>query len=235
MSDMFYNLIRSVGRPVFWLSSSPTVLHADRLKATAGAMILAPNHLSPYDVPCLMASTPRKLDFVSVAEFFRNPLSGWFLRSMNAFPLDRGRRDAAATRKILERLERGRTVAMFPEGQIRTAESSALTGGAFKGSVTRLARLADVPIMPCVVLATGAFARPSAWLPLRRTRYGVNFGEPLRVSRAGDEEIACAEATILLKRAYDEGYAELCAASGLTVADSPWRRPRTVTETVSGE
>jgi 1-acyl-sn-glycerol-3-phosphate acyltransferase len=229
MSDIFYNLIRSTGRPVFWLSSSPTVLHADRLKRL-GAMILAPNHLSPYDVPCLMASTQRKLDFVSVVEFFRNPLSAWFLRSMNAFPLDRGRRDATATRKILERLARGRTIAMFPEGQIRTAESSVLSGGAFKASVTRLARLANVPIVPCVVLATGAFARPGAWLPLRRTRYGVNFGQPLHVSPDGDEETACAEAATLLKRAYDEGYAELRAASGLSIADAPWRAPRVATE-----
>jgi 1-acyl-sn-glycerol-3-phosphate acyltransferase len=234
MSDMFYNLIRFIGRPVFWLSSSPTVLHADRLNGR-GAMILAPNHLSPYDVPCLMASTPRKLDFVSVVEFFRNPLSAWFLKGMNAFPLDRGRRDPAATRKILERLERGRTVAMFPEGQIRTAESSLLAGGAFKASVTRLARLANVPIVPCVVLATGAFAKPQAWLPLRRTRYGVNFGEPLHVSRDGDEEEACAQAAAQLKRAYDEVYAELRAASGLTVTNSPWRKPRGSTIVGSGK
>jgi 1-acyl-sn-glycerol-3-phosphate acyltransferase len=222
MSDIFYNVVRLIGRPAFYLSSSPTVLHADRVR-TPGPMILAPNHLSPYDVPCLMASTRRKLDFVSVVEFFRNPVSAWFLRSMNAFPLDRGRRDAGATRKILERLERGRTVAMFPEGQIRTAETSLLAGGAFKASVVRLARLANVPILPCVVLATGAFARPKAWLPFRRTRYAINFGELLHVERGGDEESDCAEATQRLRRAYDEGYAELRAASGLSVADSPWR------------
>jgi ABC-type phosphate transport system auxiliary subunit len=28
---------------------------------------------------------------------------------------------------------------------------------------------------------TGNFARPGAWLPLRRTRYGVAFGEPLSI------------------------------------------------------
>jgi 1-acyl-sn-glycerol-3-phosphate acyltransferase len=225
MSDVFYNVIRFVGRPVFWLSSSPKVLHADRLNVP-GPMIIAPNHLSPYDVPCLMASTRRKLDFVSVVEFFRNPLLAWFLRSMNAFPLDRARRDSAATRQIMERLERGRKVVMFPEGQIRTADTSLLSGGAFKESVIRLARLANVPIVPCVVLATGAFATPKAWLPLRRTRYAVHFCEMLRVGRSDDEESDCAEATQRLKRAYDEGYAELRAASGLNVADSPWRNRR---------
>jgi 1-acyl-sn-glycerol-3-phosphate acyltransferase len=222
MSDVLYNVIRFVGRPAFYLASSPTVLHADRLNEP-GPMIVAPNHLSPYDVPCLMASTRRKLDFVSVVEFFRNPVVGWFLRSMNAFPLDRGRRDSAATRKILERLERGRVVAMFPEGQIRAADTSLLAGGAFKASVVRLARLANVPILPCVILATGAFARPKAWLPFRRTRYAIHFCELLRVERSDDEESDCARAAERLKHAYDEGYAELQAASGLSVADSPWR------------
>lgn len=222
MSDVFYHVIRFIGRPVFWLSSSPTVLHADRLNEP-GPMIIAPNHLSPYDVPCLMASTRRTLDFVSVVEFFRNPMVGWFLRSMNAFPLDRGRRDSAATRKILERLERGRKVVMFPEGQIRTAATSLLAAGGFKESVVRLARLANVPIVPCVILATGAFATPKAWLPLRRTRYAVNFCELLRIERSDDEESDCVQAIKSLKQAYDEGYAELRAASGLDVADSPWR------------
>jgi hypothetical protein len=73
------------------------------------------------------------------------------------------------------------------------------------------------------MLATGAYRRPAAWLPLRRTRYAINFCAPLIVGQDGDEAAACAEAAKQLKRAYDEGYEELRAASGLTVADSPWR------------
>jgi 1-acyl-sn-glycerol-3-phosphate acyltransferase len=222
MSDAFYKLVRFVGRPAFAVSSSPTVLHAERIPAK-GAVLIAPNHLSPYDVPCLMRATPRLLDFVSIVEVFRNRLAAAFLYGMNAFPLDRGRRDTATTRKILDRLERGRAVVMFPEGQIRTATSSLLVGGSFKPSVARLARLAGVPIVPCVVLATGVFGRASAWLPLRRTRYALWFGEPLRVADEGEEEADCADAVTRLRRAYDEGYTELSAASGLTVANSPWR------------
>jgi len=222
MSDLFYNSVRALGWPAFFFSSSPIVLHRDRVDVP-GPLLLAPNHLSPYDVPCLMASTRKKLDFVSAAEFFRNPVLGWFLRSMNAFPLDRNRRDSAATRKILERLERGRKVVMFPEGQIRRAETSMLAGGAFQESVVRLARFANVPIVPCVVLATGAFAKPRAWLPFRRTRYAVNFCQPLCVAQSEDEAADCADATDRLKRAYDEGYAELREASGLSVTDCPWR------------
>jgi len=223
MSDAFYQFVRFVGRPAFWSSSRPTVLHADRLDAP-GAMLIAPNHLSPYDVPCLMASTRQLLDFVSIVELFRNPLSRWFLTGMNAFPLDRGRIDAPTTRRILDRLQRGRKVVMFPEGQIRNPQNSLLVGGMFKPTVPRLAHLAGVPIVPCVILGTGAYSRSTAWLPRARTRYGVNFGEPLTLGAEARTDWAHANDT--MRRVYQALYAELTEASGLTVADTPWRTPR---------
>jgi 1-acyl-sn-glycerol-3-phosphate acyltransferase len=220
MSDAFYQFVRFAGRPAFWSSSRPTVLHADRLD-TPGGMLIAPNHLSPYDVPCLMASTRQLLDFVSIVELFRNPVSRWFLSRMNAFPLDRDRVDSATTRKVLNRLHRGRKVVMFPEGQIRTPANSLLVGGTFKPTIPRLARLAGVPVVPCVILGTGAYARPGAWMPRARTRYAVNFGQPMRVEEGGDDRDTSANAR--LRQAYDDLYRELADASGLTVADAPWR------------
>jgi 1-acyl-sn-glycerol-3-phosphate acyltransferase len=222
MPDAFYRVVRFIGRPAFSVSAAPTVLHARRLRI-AGPVIIAPNHLSPYDVPCLIAHTERLLDFVSITEIFRNRLAAWFLGSMNAFPLDRSRVDSATTRTILDRLKRGRTITMFPEGRIRSAADSLLAGGSFKPSVARLARIAGVPIIPCVMLGTGIYSRSTAWLPLRRTRYAINFGEPLYVEPKGDEAAACSAAAERLKQTYDTLYAELKAASGLTVADFPWR------------
>jgi len=225
MSDPFYHLVRFIGRPAFWLSSRPTILHADRL-SRPGALLIAPNHLSPYDVPCLMASTRRTLDFVSVAEFFKKPLLARFLRGMNAFPLDRGRIDTGATRQILDRLARGRKVVMFPEGRIRRPDESLLAGADFKPSVVRLARLAAVPILPAVVLATGAYARPSAWLPLRKTRYAIAFGHPIPVPPTDDDTTPDSQTLTHLRQAYDSLYTELRDASHLSVTDSPWRPNR---------
>lgn len=220
MSDAFYQFTRFVGRPAFWASSRPTVLHADRLDVP-GPLLIAPNHLSPYDVPCLMASTRQLLDFVSIVELFRNPITRWFLTRMNAFPLDRGRIDTATTRRILDRLARGRKVVMFPEGQIRTPETSLLVGGSFKPTVARLVSMAGVAVIPCVILGTGAYARPGAWLPGARTRYAVNFGEPIVFARDDGEDAPSANAK--LRQAYDALYAELADASGLNVTDTPWR------------
>lgn len=216
MSDAFYTLVRSVGLPVFALSSRASVLHADRLTAK-GPLIIAPNHLSPYDIPCLMASTARVLDFVAMKELFRHPCGDRFFRGMNAIPLDRGRADPLATRSILERLARRRAVVIFPEGGIRSAERSMLAGGSFDASVVRLARVSGAAVVACVILGTGRYARASAWLPLRRTRYAVGFGAPFWVRREGDEEPVCADAVARLRQEYAALYPEVSGASGLSL------------------
>jgi 1-acyl-sn-glycerol-3-phosphate acyltransferase len=196
-----------VGKHPFWLSSVPTILHRQRVPRR-GAFILASNHLSPYDVPVLMRSTPRKLDFVSITEVFAKPWVGWFFGHMNAFPLDRSRADPRTVKVILDRLGRGRVVAMFPEGRIRAQADSVIHGKPFRPGVARIARLAGVPIVPVVVWGSGAYARASGWLPLRRTRYGIHYGEPIA---PGDE----AETERRLAAAYCALFNELAEAMGL--------------------
>lgn len=207
MSDWFYNAVWYACWPAFGVSSSPIVLHPERPRR-AGAYLLAANHLSPYDVPCLMKESGRKIDFVSITEVFRNPLLAWFYGNMNAFPLDRGRVDIGATRTILDRLERGRAVGIFPEGAIRTEENSVLNGGRIKPGVARLARLANVPILPTVVLGTSAYRRILSWAPLRRVRYGINYGEPIDPSTSKDVQ----DLQQRLLAAYRSLHAELLSA-----------------------
>ena len=83
----------------------------------------------------------------------------------------------------LERLKSGRVVAMFPEAQIRTLENSVISGGRIKPGVAHLASSAQVPIIPCVVLDASTYGPLINWLPLRRARYGVIFGDPIMARR----------------------------------------------------
>ncbi len=208
MSDLAYNIVWAIGNQAFWTSSRPIILHRDRAKRP-GAYILAPTHLSHYDVPCLMAVSPRNLDWVSIVEAFRNPLVALLYRSVNTFPLDRSRPDSPTVRIILDRLKRGRAVAMFPEGNIRTPQTSVLAGGSFKPGVARIAQLADAPVIPCVVLGTGVYSKFTSWLPLRRIRYGIIYGEPLRVRTDLDKLEAIPQFITELRAAYLQLHAEL--------------------------
>ena len=178
MSDFTYALIRSVGYPIYFVTARPTVLHADRA-GRPGGYLLAANHHSPYDVPGLMATTPRPIDFLSIVEFRDKPVVGPFFRAMNCCFLDRRRRDPAAVRAVLDRLERGRVVALFPEGNIRRPEASVTAGGAFNPGVVRLSQLSRCPIVPVVILGTAVYAKFSTYYPTRSAPVGVNYGQPI--------------------------------------------------------
>ncbi|HZL34312.1 MAG TPA: lysophospholipid acyltransferase family protein [Tepidisphaeraceae bacterium] len=211
MKNWFYFLVYAVCYPPMLVTSSPVVLHRERSRRK-GPYILAVTHFSPYDVACIIKETPRVLDFVSVTELFRHPLPRWFLSNMGAFPLDRGRPDSGTVRVILDRLERGRPVALFPEGHIRTEKTSVLNGGRMKTGVARIARMANVPIVPCVVLGARGYHRPRNWIPLRLTRYGINYGEPIFLTDDAQAEPEVFEER--LRRAFMELNDELRLAMG---------------------
>ncbi len=197
----FYWTVVTICRPPFFVSSRPVTLHLDRLPR-GGAFILACSHLSPYDVPALMRSSPRPIDFVSTKEVFQNRFVAWLYGHMGTFPLDRSRSDPKTVRIIVDRLARGRCVGVFPEGRIRKESDSVVNGGRFRPTLIRLAKLANVPIIPAVVRGAEQYKRVASWLPLMRTRYGVIYGEPITVN---DE----AEGERELGQAYQRLYAEL--------------------------
>src|SRR5918997_1093751 len=62
---------------------------------------------------------------VAKRELFKNPVVGWFLNCMGAFPVKRGESDEESVRTALALLERGQAVVIFPEGTRITAGSLA--------------------------------------------------------------------------------------------------------------
>ena len=200
--DVFYRATCVVGRfAMFATSHHPMVIDAHHAKRQGG-YILASNHFSHFDVPILMRSTPRRLDFVSIVEAFKTPWVAWFFSHMNAFPLDRHHADPQTVRVILDRLEQGRVIAMFPEAGLRSEANSIVNGGKFRPGVARIAKLANVPIIPAVVDGGVAYNNPINHLPLRRVRYGIIYGEPIEPA---DE----AETTEKLRAVYPALYKRL--------------------------
>ena len=204
----FYWTVVTICRPPFIVSSRPVVMHVDRLPRDGG-YILASSHLSPYDVPALMRSSPRPIDFVSTKEVFQNKFVAWLYGNMGTFPIDRSRSDPKTVRIICDKLAQGRCVGVFPEGRIRKESESVVQGGKFRPTLVRLAKLANVPIVPAVVLGGEQYKRILSWAPLMRTKYGVIYGEPFRVD---DEE----QGERRLAQDFQKLYGELHGAMGLT-------------------
>src|SRR5438094_1990432 len=124
----------------------------------AGGFLLASNHISHFD-PFLisLAVVRRKIDWMTMAEFFRPPALGFFLRSIDAFPAERDRADLKTIRAAIDRLKTGCIVGIFPEGGIRDGARSLLAVAPLRPGAATLAQIADVPIVPDVSLVTYRF------------------------------------------------------------------------------
>ena len=114
-----------------------------------GPLIVVANHRSNFDPSLLSTSLPRRIRFLAKKEIFRHPVSGWFLRSYGAHPLNRDAVDVGAYRWALDELAHDRVIVLFPEGtRSRGAMKKAKTG------VARIALKTQAPILPVGITGT---------------------------------------------------------------------------------
>ena len=91
-----------------------------------GGFLLAANHISHFDPFIISSVIGRKIDWMTMAEFFRSPVVGFLLRAVDTFPADRDRANRKTIRTAIERLKEGRIVGLFPEGGIRDGDRAYL-------------------------------------------------------------------------------------------------------------
>jgi glycerol-3-phosphate dehydrogenase (NAD(P)+) len=144
-----------------------------------GGVILASNHrsfLDPFAIGCCLG---RPIYFVAKEELFKNPLLGWVLNCLGAFPIKRGAGDEESMDTALALLERGQAVVIFPEGtRIRTGSL-----GSPKRGVGRLALQSGKPVVPIAV--TNSEHARRGWL-IKPVRVHLRFGPGLTFPRVHD-------------------------------------------------
>ena len=179
---------RGVNPLVYWparLLIAPTVRFYFRVRRLgrehipAGGVILASNHRSFLDPFVIGICIRRPIYFVAKRELFRNPLVGWFLNCMGAFPVRRGQSDEESVRTSLELLERGEAVVVFPEGT-RIAHGSL---GRPKRGVGRLTLQSGAPVVPVAV--TGSEHARDGWR-IKPVRVHVRCGAALTFPKVED-------------------------------------------------
>lgn len=111
------------------------------------AFILCSNHRSFMDPILLAAGCPRQLTFMAKDELFKIPVLGWLIKKLGAFPIKRGRGDAAAVIAAIKIMKRGEPTLVFPEGtRIKNGERKSVSPG-----IVRLAMQGNAPIVPAYV------------------------------------------------------------------------------------
>jgi 1-acyl-sn-glycerol-3-phosphate acyltransferase len=179
-----------VWRECLWQFAAKTVLALFAISARVkvifyhdlpkeGGFILASNHISHFDPPIITVFFPRRIDWIGMSDLFRGRILRWFFSGLNVIPIERNGPDRAALRLATSRLKEGRVVGIFPEGGIRDGAASIVNGAQMKQGVSLLFALSDAPLVPCVILGSDRLYNPRNWLPWRRPKIWIAYGNPI--------------------------------------------------------
>lgn len=219
---MFYWLMKYVViGPVIKAVFRPWMVGRRNIPAE-GAAILASNHLSFSDSIFLPLMIDRRMAFLAKSDYFTGKgLKGWatrmFFQATGQLPIDRsgGKASEASLNTGLGVLGRGELLGIYPEGT-RSPDGTLYRG---RTGIARMALEARVPVVPVVMVDTGAVMPIGRRLP-RVGRVGIVIGEPLDFSRfegmEGDRYVLRSvtdEIMVALQRLGEQRYEDVYAST----------------------
>ena len=173
---------------------------------TGGALIVS-NHQSYLDPVILSSQMTRKMSFLASAHLYKFKPFGWYIRALSAYPIQQGKGDLGAMKQMIQLLQDGAIMNVFPEGT--RSEDGRLQP--IQGGVILAIRRAKVPVVPTIVV--GAY---EAWnrhmlLP-KRGHVRAIYRPPVQLHDKRPEEIKA-----YLEQTFAEMYAEAIAWRNETV------------------
>lgn len=95
-----------------------TVIGMEKLPKSG--VLLCPNHSSNWDPVLIGTKLPvnYRLHVMAKEELFHNPVLGWIIRKLGAFPVSRGNNDISTVRTSIQAIKEGDNLLIFPEGTV---------------------------------------------------------------------------------------------------------------------
>ncbi|MFM8734962.1 MAG: lysophospholipid acyltransferase family protein [Pirellulales bacterium] len=152
-----------------------------------GGLIVLSSHQTFLDPLLLGLATDRRLSSLARSSLYRFRPFAAVITALDAVPIDREASAVKAMKLVIQRLERGAAVIIFPEGA-RTFDGRL---GELKSGFALIAKKARVPIVP-VAIVGGFECWPRTRLLPRPGRIRLEFGRILtadEVAALGDKEI----------------------------------------------
>jgi 1-acyl-sn-glycerol-3-phosphate acyltransferase len=179
------------------LGDAIDVMGIERVPLRGGLLVVS-NHVGFIDPAFTGAYLPRRdLYFMARSEYFRHPVSRFFIVGYHGFPVVRGTADRAALRQALNLLAAGHGVVMYAEGH-RSPDGRLQRPHPGAGF---LARSAAVPVLPIAVWGTERVIPLGARWPRRApVHLHVGRAEPVPVADAEGRRLSNQDIADLLMR-----------------------------------
>ncbi len=173
-----YNFTLSIAKLVVRLFGKVEMKNEHLLPKDEGYIVTC-THRGWLEIVILGMCVPKPIHFMAKKELFQNKLIGRFLRSINAFPVDRENPSPSSIKQPVKLLKSGEVVGIFPSGT-RASEGAPLK----RGAVT-IGNLSKAPIVPAL------YVGPRTLKELRKMKKAtIIFGEPFYIKTHSKEELA---------------------------------------------
>ncbi|MED9970187.1 MAG: lysophospholipid acyltransferase family protein [Ruminococcus sp.] len=149
-SKVLYSIGKVILLPAYKLIYRYKVIGSENMPREGG-LILACNHLSFSDPVLLGLAQKRRLFFMAKSELFRNKFASFIIRSLGAFPVERGAGDGKAIKTGGDIIREGNVMTIFLEGgRSKTGELMRPRSGC-----ALVAQQMQVPVIPACITITG--------------------------------------------------------------------------------
>jgi len=176
--NRLYKFGKAVTRIVMTVMGGYEVIHKERLNNAEG-LIFASNHISNFDPPFIGTVIPYDIYFFAKAELFKGRLFNWLFHRLNAIPVKRNTTDFSAITAVMNIIETGKTILLFPEGTTKKKKS-------IKPGVGMFAMKTKKGILPLYI---GNSDNLFSCLFSRKKKIRIIFGNPIDYNYFHDWEL----------------------------------------------
>ena len=155
------------------------VKYKQKIGRKKGYIIVA-NHQSMLDIAALFLTFKRHFGFIAKKQIRWIPLVGWSMGMMGHYFIDREnpKKAYASLSKVMEKLKKGRVLAVFPEG----TRSKSGKIGRFKRGSFKMALETGVSVIPCCIDGARDLL-PKKSLLAKFGKMKVIYGAPISVNK----------------------------------------------------
>ena len=148
---LLYDTIRVLGAPgLLWFRPKKIYLNEGAKKPIRGGALMISNHIGLFDPMYLMLSIwKRRHHFVAMSQLFKGKFNRWmFVHAFLCIEIDRDNFTIKTFKEIVNHLQNGELVTMFPEGHVNVEEKGVQ---AFKSGMVAMALRSGCPIIPVYI------------------------------------------------------------------------------------
>ncbi len=183
LTAIFYWLVANFFWVMLKIYNRLSVKGLNRALSAPFPVIIAANHCSNLDPIVMGAAFPKRLRYLAKSELFSFAPLGFAIRALGAVPAKREdlQGAAGALKFLLERIQMGESVLLFPEGH-RSVDGKLKP---LEGGVGLLAAKTGAPVVPAFIHGTFQALPPGSagYMPVKIT---LVFGEPIYVEKFGE-------------------------------------------------